>query len=85
MISRESVQSGGASLVNIESSAPIFVVQEVEESTKQDSPPHVTIDSESMQVDSTNITMDEEEEDPFKDLGPMVVGNIVAYSSTIED
>ena len=45
----------------------------------------VTIDSESMHVDSTNITMDEEEEGPFRDYGPMFVGNIVEYSNSIED
>ena len=38
------------------------------------------MDSESIQVDITNIKVDEEEEDPFKDLGPMVVGTIVEYS-----
>ena len=38
-----------------------------------------------MQVDSTNITVDKKEEDPFKDLGPSITGNIVGYSSSIDD
>ena len=70
--------------MNFESSAPIFVVQEIKETNKQDFPLHVSIDSESIQVDSTNIIVDEEEKDPFKDLGPMVVGNIVEYSNTTD-
>ena len=66
-------------------SPPIFITQEEEESTKQVLPQHVIIDSESMQEDSTNITIDEEEEDPFKDLGPVIIGNIVEYSNTTEN
>ena len=50
-----------------------------------DSPPHITIDSESMQEDSTNIIVNEEEEDPFKDLGPAIVGNIMDYSNSIDE
>ena len=61
------------------------IVHEVKELVKLDSPPHITIDSEPMQVDSTNITMDEKDEDPFKDLGPSIVGNIVNYSSSTND
>ena len=54
-------------------------------SISSDSPPHITIDSESMQVDSTKVIV-EKTKDPFKDFGPAIVGNIVDYnSSTNED
>ena len=55
-----------------------------EASILSDSPPHITIDSESMQVDSTKLTMDRFE-DLFKDIGHAIVGNIVDYSSSIDE
>ena len=70
----ESVSSVGESPMNIEASTPILVDKEVEETVKPDSPPHVVIGSESIQVDSTKIIVNEEEEDPFKDLGPIIFG-----------
>ena len=42
--------------------------------------PHITIATESMQVDDTNVTMDIKE-DPFKDFGSNIIGNIVDYNS----
>ena len=50
-------------------------------SISSDSQPQITIDSESMQVDSTQVTVDKSE-DPFKDFGPTIIGNIVSYSSS---
>ena len=49
-----------------------------------DSQAHITIDSESMQVDSTQVTVDKSE-DPFKYFGPTIVANIVSYSSSSEE
>ena len=46
--------------------------------------PHITIGSESMQVDDTNVTVDKTE-DPFKDFGFNIVGNIVNYSNSLLD
>ena len=37
-----------------------------------------------MQVDNTQVTIDKSE-DPFKDFGPTIVGNIVSYSSSLEE
>ena len=43
------------------------------------------IGNESMQVDKTQVIVDKSE-DPFKDFGSAIVGNIVNYnSSTNED
>ena len=54
-------------------------------SISSDSPPHITIDSESMQVDSTKVTVNKSE-DPFKDFGLAIVGKFVNYNfSTDED
>ena len=58
--------------------------QPSEASIPNDSPPHITIDSESMQVDSTNVIVDRTK-DPFKDFGPTIVGNIVDYNSSIDE
>ena len=49
-----------------------------------DSPPHITIHSESMQVDSNKVIVDKSE-DPFKDFGLAIVGNIVDYSSSTNE
>ena len=38
--------------------------------------PHITIGSESMQIDNTKVIVDKTE-DPFKDFGASIVGNIV--------
>ena len=38
-----------------------------------------------MQVDNTNITVDEKDEARFKDYGPSLFGNIFDYSSFTED
>ena len=46
--------------------------------------PHITISSESMQVDDTNVTIDKTE-DPFKDIGFNIVGNIVDYNSSSDE
>ena len=43
--------------------------------------PHITIGSESMQVDNTNMTVDRTE-DPFKYFATSIVGNIVDYNSS---
>ena len=48
------------------------------------SPPHITIGSDSMQIDNTKVTVDKIE-DPFKDFGANIVGNIVDYSSFDEE
>ena len=54
-------------------------------SISSDSPTHITIDNESMKVDSTNVLADRTK-DPFKDFGPNNVGNIVDYNiSTDKD
>ena len=50
-----------------------------------DSPLHITIDSESMEVDSTSTTIDEKDEVPFRNLGPSIFGHIVDYSSSKND
>ena len=81
----KSVQSRGVSPIAIPTSPPLSFGQIVEESSTVDSPPHITIDSESMQVDNTNVTVDEKEENPFKDLIPIIFGNIVDYSSSIDE
>ena len=49
-----------------------------------DSQQQVTIGSESMQIDSTQFTVDKLE-DPFKDFGFSIIGNIVRYSSSFEE
>ena len=46
-------------------------------SISSDSQPQVTIGSESMQVDNTQVTVDKTQ-DPFKDFGLAIVGNIVS-------
>ena len=46
--------------------------------------PHIAIGTESMQVDNTNVTVDRIE-DPFKDFGSSIVGNIVDYTSLSEE
>ena len=45
---------------------------------------HITIDSDTMQVDNTKVIVDKIE-DPFKDYGPTIVHNIVSYSSSLEE
>ena len=37
-----------------------------------------------MQVDKTNVIVDKTK-DPFKGFGPTIVGNIVDYSSSIDE
>ena len=44
----------------------------------------MTIGSESMHIDSTQVTMHRTEH-PFKYFGPAIVGNIVSYSSSSEE
>ena len=78
------VQSGGASHIAVPKSPSHNFEPIVEELVTIDSPPHITIDSESMQVDSTNVTVDKSEY-PFKDLGLANVGNIVDYSSSTNE
>ena len=53
-------------------------------SIPSDSQPQVTIGNKSMHIDSTQVTVDRTE-DPFKDFGPTIVGNIVSYSSSSEE
>ena len=46
--------------------------------------PHITISSESMQVDNTNVIA-KKTKDPVKLFGASIVGNIVDYSSSDEE
>ena len=75
---KEYMQSGGVSPTIVVASPSHSFEKTIEELVTIDSPPHVTIHSESMQVDSTNVTM-EKSKDHFKDLGPSIVGNITDY------
>ena len=68
----------------VEFSAPALLVEEVEETCKLDSPPQILIDTKSIQVENTQIIVDNKE-DPFKDLGPNIVGNIIEYSSSTNE
>ena len=56
----------------------------IKASISVDSPPHIIIDTEFMQVDSTNVTIDRTK-DLFKDLGLAIIGNIVDYISSIDE
>lgn len=56
---KESVQLENASPVYVEANAPIDDEEEVEEAQKINSPPYIFIDTESMQVDSTHIIVDD--------------------------
>ena len=49
-----------------------------------DPPPHISIDSEYIQVDTTKVIVDIIE-DPFKDNGLVIFCNIVDYSSSIDE
>ena len=42
------------------------------------------VDNTQVIVDNTQVTADKIE-DPFKDFGPAIVGNIVSYSSSSEE
>ena len=46
--------------------------------------PHITTRSDSMQVDNTKVIVDKIE-DPFKDFGASIIGNIVDYSSPSDE
>ena len=81
--SKESVQSEKTSPTVAEVSPPHSSKQLAETSIPNDST-HITIDSESMQVDNTNVAMDRDE-DPFKYFGSSIVGNIVDYSSSFDE
>ena len=80
----KSTQIGGVSPIIVPASPSHGFEKIVEELVSVDSPPHITIDSESMQVDSTSVIVDRIE-DPLKDLEPTIVGNIVDYSSSIDE
>ena len=80
----ESVQLGGASPTMEVVNASHNFEQPIEASVSSGSPPHITIDNESMQVDKNNGTVDRTK-DPFKDFGPTIVGNVVHYSSSIDE
>ena len=81
---KKSAQSRGVSPTILVASPSHGFEKIVEESVIVDSPPHIAIDSESMQVDSTNVTMDRSE-DPFKDLSHAIASNIVDYSSSKDE
>ena len=51
---------------------------------KPSTSPHITISSDSMLVDNTKVTANKIE-DPLKDFGASIVGNIVDYSSSNDE
>ena len=72
-----SMKIGGASPTMVVSPSYSFHQQIL---VSSDSQPQVTIGSESMHIDSTQVIVDRIE-DPFKDFGLTIVGNIVSYNS----
>ena len=65
--------------------SPLHSIEKiVAELVSNGSPPHITINSESMQVDTTNVTV-HKTKDPFKYFGLAIIDNIVDYSSSIDE
>lgn len=56
----------------MEANTPTNSEEEAEETQKELSPPHIVIGTESMQVDSTHITIDAKE-NPFAEYGTKIV------------
>ena len=74
-VTKESAQTKKSSLVYVEASTPNDGKEEVEEAQKIQSPPHIVIGTESMQVDNTHITIDAKK-NPFVEYGTNIVGNV---------
>ena len=69
----------------MEETSPSHSIEKtIAESVFDGYPPHITIDTKSMQVDSTNVIVDKSKY-PFKDLGPAIIGNIVDNSSSTNE
>ena len=66
--------------IYVQGSTPSNDEEDVEETQQAPSPPHIVMGIESMQVDSTHITIDEKE-NHFAGYGSSIVGNIIVYTS----
>lgn len=64
--------------------SPSHSYEKPAETSNPSDSPHITIDSESMQVDNTDITVDRTK-DPFKYFGSSIVGNIVDYINSFDE
>ena len=83
-VTQESTQLGGESPTIVAESPTQIFEHRFEEQDFDDSPPHISIDNESMQVDTTKVTLDRTK-DPFKDHELAIVGKMVDYSSSIDE
>ena len=83
-ITKESAKPHLASPVYVEGNTPSNGEEEVEKVQETMSPPNIVMGIESMQVDSTHITVDAKE-DAFSQYGTNIIGNITAYSSSNEE
>ena len=84
IVTKENTQLGGASPIVAADSPTHSFEQIVEEEISDDSPLQISIDSESMQVDTTKVTVDSTK-DPFKDHELAIVGKMVDYSSSTDE